>query len=241
MNYKVHMSYDGSQFYGFQRQVEERTIQAELEKVLSLIFKEEVTIHGSGRTDAGVHAHDQVFSFSSPIVISEEKLSYALNRLTPRDILIKEVHHVSEDFHARFSAKGKSYLYKLSKKDDLFKRNYRWYIKEELDVLAMRKAASFLIGEHDFFSFSNRRKEEKSTIRTIEEIEIREVGEEIHLYFKGNGFLYKMVRILTMYLLQVGLGRIHPEKTETILNSHSRVYTREVAPPEGLYLWEVYY
>lgn len=241
MNYCVRMSYDGRCYHGFQRQQEERTIQHELEKVLSLIFKEPISIAASGRTDAEVHALDQVFSFKSEATIQPQRLCYALNRLLPSDLLIKEVHEVEESFHARFSATKKCYLYRISKVDDVFKRPYQWYIKEELDLNRMREAAAYFIGEHDFFSFSNRRKLEKSTIRTIYSVEIKETEKGINIYIKGDGFLYKMVRIMVHYLVEVGKGTFDPALTKGLLLQHSREYTRHVAPPQGLYLYEVIY
>ncbi len=241
MNYRVIIAYDGSNFFGFQRQKDCRTVQGELEKVLSIVFKQEININASGRTDRGVHALGQVINFHSDISIEVNQLKYALNRLIPEDISVLDIFMADDDFHARFSAKNKKYRYIISTEDHLFKRRYKFYVEKDLDIELMKKAASQLIGEHDFYSFSNNRKTDTSTIREVKSIEIYREGKDIYIDITANSFLYNMVRVIVMYLINIALGKIDYNKTSYLLENHTRELTRFKAPASGLYLVKVYY
>ncbi len=241
MNYKLELAYDGSAFFGYQRQNDARTVQGEIEKVLTIICKEEIRVASSGRTDRGVHALKQVINFQSEVDIAPNKLKYALNRMLPDDISVLDANIVDGSFHARFSAKKKKYRYIITTEDDLFKRKYKYYIREELDIELMKKESAYLIGEHDFFSFSNKRSTDKNTIRAIYDIDIYKNNEDIYIDITANSFLYNMVRIIVMYLINIALGKVERGKTNYLLNNKSRVLTKEKAPASGLYLIDVYY
>ncbi|WP_459130059.1 tRNA pseudouridine(38-40) synthase TruA [Guggenheimella bovis] len=239
--FKLILGYDGRGFFGSQRQLSDRTVQSVLEDTLSMLFKEEVKVQLASRTDRGVHAIYQVASVTLGNAIPPEKLTYALNRALPMDLKVFSTEVVEDSFHPRFDAKRKVYEYTILFKDDLFKRPYAWIIEEPLDVKAMRNASKSLVGTHDFFSFSNRRKGEGSTIRTIYSIDLKEVDGGLVIRYEADGFLYKMVRILTHFLVEVGKGNVESEMVETILKEHSRRLTRKVAPAEGLLLKEIHY
>ncbi len=241
MNYKVEIAYDGSAFYGFQRQKEARTVQGEIEKVLRIIFQTETLISASGRTDRGVHALKQVINFHSIISIDCSKLKYALNRLLPDDISVLDVSIASDSFHARFSAKRKKYRYIITTEDDLFARKYKYFVSKELNIGLMREEAQYFIGEHDFFSFSNKRNTDKHTIREIYDISISQSNKDIYIDITANAFLYNMVRVIVMYLMNVARGRVESGHTRYLLNNKSRKLTKEKAPATGLYLLDVYY
>lgn len=238
-NYLMHIAYDGRDFSGYQVQENARTVQGELEKVLCFIFKCRVQTKASGRTDAGVHALDQVVSFRAPALMELPQMIYVLGRLLPQDIKVQSI--VFSDLHPRFDAVAKTYRYRCSYDDDLFLRPYALIVKNKLDLEGMRRAAAYLIGNHDFFNFSNRRTGEGSTCRNLYRLQITEDDKGFWVEFTGDGFLYKMVRVLMAYLLKVGQGVIDPEKTPEIILKKDRRDTREVAPPQGLFLDKVFY
>ncbi|RDI38976.1 tRNA pseudouridine(38-40) synthase TruA [Falsibacillus pallidus] len=243
--YKCIIAYDGTNFSGYQIQPEGRTVQGELEKALGKLHKQQaVKVTGSGRTDAGVHAKGQVIHFDSPLNIPEDRWVKALNSMLPDDAGILSVEKASPDFHARFSAVGKEYRYKISlgRTKDPFNRNYVCPFPFALDWKAMEEAASHLIGTHDFTSFCSAKSEVEDKVRTIHSIKLFESGEdEITFQFIGNGFLYNMVRILTGTILEAGSGKINPNDLPKILNSKNRDMAGKTAPAKGLYLWKVFY
>lgn len=241
MKIRLDIAYDGRNFYGSQRQKNHRTVQGEVEQVLGILYQTPISLQFSGRTDGGVHALKQVGHFSPTLEIPLDRLHYALSSLLPSDIQLLEVAEGEDSFHARFSAKEKTYRYVLTTKDDVFTRPYRTLIKKALDFSRIDVAIGQLVGEHDFYSFSNRRAGETSTIRNLREISYREDGDTIIFTFRGDGFLYKMVRILMQYLIHVGQSKLEPEKTGEILLARSREFTRQVAPPQGLYLVDIDY
>lgn len=238
-NYLMRIAYDGRDFYGYQYQVDRRTVQGEIEEVLEYIFKESIPSKASGRTDAGVHALDQVVGFRGPELMELSRLNYVFNRLLPQDIKVNKIYYA--DLHPRFDALGKTYLYKCSYEDELFLRPYSLIMKNKLDLAAMKKAAHYLQGQHDFYNFSNRRPGEGSTLRYLYEIKIKEEDKGFSVEFTGEGFLYKMVRIIMAYLIKVGQGKIDPRKTPEIMGQRDRKYTRSVAPAQGLFLKRVFY
>lgn len=246
MNYRLEIQYDGTKYRGWQRQSgTDRTIQGKIENVLSKMTGEEICIDGAGRTDAGVHAIAQVANVHIPDekAPEEEKLKQYLNEYLPGDIRILRVRRAGERFHSRLNATGKMYRYHMIKNDsdDVFLRNYAWKISRPLDIEAMRKAASYLEGKKDFRSFCARPSKKKSTVRTLESIQIEETDTQIKLTFRGNGFLHHMVRILTGTLVEVGEGKRKPEEMLSILEKRERRYAGETAPARGLFLVEIYY
>lgn len=246
MNYRLEIQYDGTKYRGWQRQSgTDRTIQGKIENVLSKMLGQEISIDGAGRTDAGVHAVAQVANVHIPEdkAPEEGKLKEYLNEYLPEDIRILRVSKAGERFHSRLNAVGKRYRYHIIKydSDHVFLRNYAWKIKEPLDIEAMRTAASYLEGKKDFRSFCARPSKKKSTVRTLEYIQIEETETEIQLTFQGNGFLYHMVRILTGTLVEVGTGKRKPEEMLSILEKKERKYAGETAPAKGLFLMKVFY
>ena len=203
---KCTVAYDGSPFAGYQVQPGKRTVQLEIEKALSAIHKgDQVKITASGRTDAGVHAKGQVFHFDTVLSIPQEKWPTVLNSKLPPEIVVTSAEEVEEGFHARFSAVKKEYRYSVyqTKTADPFKRDFALHYPFPLNIEEMRRAAEFLIGEHDFTSFCSAKTEVEDKVRTIHSIEIEASEEEITFSYIGNGFLYNMVRILSE------IGRAH--------------------------------
>ena len=222
-----------------------REIQGKLEAILFKWTGEEIEIHGSGRTDAGVHARSQVANFhvDSKVCGSAEEAKQYLNRYLPEDIRVLEAEEAAERFHSRLNAVRKTYAYfvETADKKDVFGRKYIYGLGQPLDVAAMRRAAAYLIGEHDFKSFCSNKKMKKSSVRRLDSIEIIEHGSRIQFCYTGNGFLYNMVRILTGTLIEVGLGKRKPEEMKMILEAMNREMAGMTAPPEGLFLMNVEY
>lgn len=242
--YKCIISYDGSGFSGYQVQPNKRTVQSVLEAVLAKMHKgEEIKVAASGRTDAGVHAKGQVIHFDSPLPIAENKWEMALNSMLPEDISVLSVKKASESFHARFDAVGKEYHYLLllSSKRDPFQRKFAYQYPYKLNFDAMREASNFFLGTHDFTSFCSAKTEVEDKVRTIETIDFILEGNFLTIRFVGNGFLYNMVRILVGTLLEVGSGDRKPEDIPAILGNKDRRFAGKTAPPQGLYLWQVFY
>ena len=244
MNYKLTLQYDGSRYDGWQRQGNTaNTIQGKLEAVLSRLAQDPVEVHGSGRTDAGVHALGQVASVQLPGEPAPQEVMDYLNRYLPEDIAAVAVEPAPPRFHARLSAKGKRYRYqlRLGRVPDVFRRKYQYRVEEPLDLAAMERAAALLTGRHDFRSFCADRRFKKSTVRTLRSIELDPRGADLDLVFRGDGFLYHMVRILTGTLLEVGLGRRAAEDIPAILAAGDRSAAGFTAPAQGLVLVEVAY
>lgn len=253
-NFKIVLQYEGTRYRGWQRQVStENTIQGKLEALLSKMTGQKIEIIASGRTDAGVHALGQVANFHADTQMSPEEILDYMNFYLPEDVAVISVKEVSERFHSRLNVKGKSYCYRVIQTElpHIFDRKYAHLVKEELDVAAMEKAAQFLVGTHDFKAFTSSKKGKKSTVRTIEKIEIKKtvsasmsmqnVQDEIRFVYSGNGFLYHMVRIMTGTLLEVGTHKRRPEEVAEILESGLRENAGELVPAKGLILMEVRY
>lgn len=243
-NFKLVLQYDGSRYLGWQWLPKtDRTVQGRLELALSRLLDEPIAVSGSGRTDAGVHALGQVASFHSRTALSCEQILHDLRQVLPEDIGVLSLEEMPEVFHARLHAKKKTYQYRVWNSDNpcVFERKYVYVLPRTLNVDAMRKAASCLVGTHDFRSFCAKKSDKKSTVRTVESIEIWREGEELRLRFTGNGFLYQMVRILTGTLLEVGMGRRTPEEMPALLEAKERAQAGFTAPAKGLCLMEVCY
>lgn len=249
-NYCILLQYEGTRYQGWQKQEStDNTIQGKLEALLSKMAGEPIAVHGSGRTDAGVHAKGQVANFHMETSLTPTQLMEKMNFYLPEDIAVISIAEVDERFHSRLHAKGKTYCYRVinSPLPHLFERKYAVQIEEQLDVPAMRIAALQLIGTHDFKAFTSLKKSKKSTVRTIEEIRIDERethpqgGKEILFTFRGDGFLYHMVRIITGTLLEVGLHKRDAESIAGVLAGGKREQAGELAPAKGLTLMEARY
>ncbi|QOR66801.1 tRNA pseudouridine(38-40) synthase TruA [Cytobacillus suaedae] len=241
---KCIISYDGSNFSGYQIQPNARTVQLELEKTLQKMHKGDILkVFASGRTDATVHAVGQVIHYDSPLNLSEQSWKKALNSLLPDDIQVLEVNKVNSEFHARFDVVKKEYRYKvlLTPDRDVFKRNFSYHFPYPLDLNLIKEAMDFLKGTHDFTSFCSAKTEVDDKIRTIYEIDCILQADELIFRFVGNGFLYNMVRILVGTLLDVGQKKIHPTEINAILEQKNRAFAGKTVPGHGLYLWEVHY
>lgn len=243
-NYKMVLSYDGTRYDGWQKQGNTaNTIQGKLEALLSRLTGEAVEIHGSGRTDAGVHAMGQVASFQLERQWDCARLQEACNQYLPKDMAVCSIAEAKPRFHARLNAVEKTYQYRIHTGHvrNVFERNYVYEYGSSLNTVAMRAAADLLIGTHDFQSFCSTKRSKKSTVRELYEIRMTEAAEEIILTFRGNGFLYNMVRILTGTLIEVGEGKRAPETMPAILAAKDRAAAGFTAPAEGLMLMAVGY
>lgn len=238
--FKMTFAYDGSAFLGSQKQLKGRTVEEEINKALFKIHKKEVIIYTSGRTDKGVHALNQVAHFDSFLDMDNKKFLTALNNLMPTDIIIKEIVKVDSTFHARHMAKKKEYVYVLTKKHDLFLRNYKSFIKGTLDVNIMIKAIKSFVGTHDFFAFSVFVKD-KPTVKTIYEAKIEEKDDDIIITFIGDNFLRQMIRRMVGTLVEIGLGRKDEKIIEEIFLTNDKSLTGRTIEPNGLYLKKVLY
>ena len=243
LNYKMTVQYDGTRYSGWQRQGNtENTIQGRLEKVLSRLLAEAVAISGSGRTDAGVHALGQVANFRTEQRLNCGDFLLQVNEALPGDLAVTALSAASPRFHARLSAKEKVYRYTIwnSPIPNVLERRYVYQLAEPLNISTMEDTAQLLLGTHDFKGFSTGRTK-KSTVRTIKSVEIRTDGPRVELIFRGNGFLYNMVRILTGTLIESGLGQRAPESVNRVFDTLDRQEAGFTAPPQGLCFMEVIY
>lgn len=241
--YKCVVGYDGSRYKGWQRlKATDQTIQGKIEAVLTKLFKVPIEIQGSGRTDAGAHADQQVFSFFVQDAIETEVLRKQMNRYLPEDIVIKEVVMMNRPFHARYEAKEKTYLYRVWKAayPPLFERALVSSSDLPLDIESMRAAAEHFLGEKDFRGFCTD-KTKKSTYRKIKRIDVVETENEVQFYFTGDGFLYNMVRIMVGTLLEIGEKKRPVSSIEDVFLSKNREDAGPTAPAQGLILVDVKY
>ena len=236
------IEYDGTNYKGWQKQPDVISVQEKIEQILYKVTKEKIEIFGSGRTDAKVHALGQTANFNTNCTIPAEKIATVLNTYLPDDIAIKESKEVSEDFHARYCAKGKTYKYRIlnSPTKKPLEHNYSYHVKPELDLELMEYEAEFLIGKHDFKAFSNTGSSQKTSIRTIDNIKFSRIGDIIEIEFVGSGFLYNMVRIIVGTLVEIGKksNRYH---IQSALETRERSFAGPTAPPQGLFLKKVSY
>ena len=237
MRYLASISYDGSHFYGFQRLNNGLGVQNELERVLSIIAKERVRVHGSGRTDRGVHAYMQCIHFDLDIDISLDKLKYVMNRLLNSYVVVNNLQVVRNNFHARHDVYEKTYLYKVYVGEkNPFLSDYAYMTRVNFDLEKMQEAAKYFEGEHDFKAFKASGTSSKSSVRIIYKAEVYQKEDKIWSELTGNGFLYNMVRIIAGTLVDVGTGKIKPEDIEKIIESKDRTNAGKTLPPQGLYL-----
>ncbi|MFA5383730.1 MAG: tRNA pseudouridine(38-40) synthase TruA [Eubacteriales bacterium] len=245
-NIKLTVAYDGTNYHGFQKQYSTGllTIQEVLENALSRLAECEIKVTGAARTDAGVHARGQVINFdASNWSIPADRVALALNGMLPRDIVIMNSEQVDPDFHARYGALSKTYFYILYNyhKPSPFWRLYSYFMPRYLDIPAMKSAAKMLEGENDFTAFQASGSVVKSTVRTLFKTDVRKKGKLVYLTFKGNGFLYNMVRIMVGTLLEIGQRKRLPEDIEQILALRNREMAGFTAPACGLCLKLVEY
>lgn len=243
-NYKIIIQYDGTRYKGWQVQKStEMTIQGKLQSILKEMTGKEIEVIGSGRTDAGVHAIGQVANFHMPDHFKAEKIIEYLNHYLPMDIAVIDIEEVDERFHARFNAIEKTYMYRIhtSTIPNVFERKYVYNYTENLNIEAMKEAAKFFLGTHDYRAFCGNKKMKKSTIRTVIAIDIEETDSEIQISYTGDGFLQQMIRIMTGTLIEVGNGTKQPEEIEKILENRERQNAGYTVPADGLVLKTVKY
>ena len=245
-NLKVYISYNGSQYHGFQRQENAVCIQEIVENTIGRLLKNEPpVIYGCSRTDAGVHARRFCFNVKLESNIPCLGFVKGMNALLPDDIAVLSCEEADMDFHARFCTKAKEYVYLINNKPerDVFFRKLAYHYPYPLDIDKMRTAAKLFVGEHDFAAFcrAEGKKRVKSTVRTVYSLSLAENGGIVEIKIKGNGFLYNMVRIISGTLIYVSEGKRSFSDIEAALNSGNRELAGMTLPPEGLYLNEVYY
>lgn len=243
MRIRLTVEYDGTNYSGWQRQKNGYSVQQALEDAFEKASGQRAAITGAGRTDAGVHALAQVAHFDTDCTIPPDKISYAMNTFLPPDIRVKSSERTDENFHARFDAKGKTYRYTIYRAvhPSAIYRNLSWHIRSDLNVPAMREAAKYLNGEHDFAAFCAAGSEVKDTVRRILSITLTQAEPFLYIDVRGDGFLYHMVRIIAGTLADVGLGRIPPVRVKEILDGRDRNAASPTAPAQGLTMVEVYY
>jgi len=242
-NIRLVIEYDGKDFNGWQKQNDKLNIQGEIERAIEIITGEKVELIASGRTDAGVHALNQIANFKIDKNINIEKLPYALNSQLKKSVRIKTAELVDNEFHSRYHAKKKTYRYVInnSSQGSSIYRNLEYNFPLHLDEKLMQEAIEYFIGEHDFKAFKASGGSTKSSVRTIYNASVRREGERIYIELTGNGFLYNMVRIIAGTLLDVGLGKIKPEEVKEIIESKDRSRAGKTLPPNGLFLVNVDY
>lgn len=241
---KLTVAYDGTNYCGWQIQPNGITIEEVLNKKISKLTGEEITVIGASRTDSGVHALGNVAVFDTMSTIPPERMAYALNQRLPEDIVIVKSEEVPSDWHPRYQDHiTKTYEYHIYNGDvpNPMKRLTSTFVSFPLDAARMRKGAEYLIGEHDFVSFCNVRTNVEDTVRTVDDIQIVQTGRDITIRIAGNGFLYNMVRIIAGTLIRVGRGFYEPSKVKEILEARERTEAGVTAPPHGLVLVSIEY
>ncbi|SFR81174.1 tRNA pseudouridine(38-40) synthase TruA [Anaeromicropila populeti] len=243
-NIRICLEYDGTRYDGWQKQENtDMTIQGKLEVLLKKMTGENIEIHGSGRTDAGVHAFGQIANFHTSTKMSVDEIMNYMNEYLPKDIAVVNVSEEAPRFHSRLNARKKIYCYRIwnSKVSNVFQHRFLYQLAEELDLEKMREAAEIMTGTHDFKGFCSNKRMKKSSVRTIEKISIEKIENEIQIRFTGDGFLYHMVRILTGTLIEIGMGKRKIETVLEIFEKKDRQLAGYTAPPNGLVLEKVEY
>lgn len=242
----MRVAYDGTDFCGWQRQPEKRTVEGVLNAALSHLLKEETEVIGASRTDSGVHAYGNIAVFDTESRIPPEKIAYAVNRVLPKDVRVMESVEVELDFHPRHIKTRKTYEYIITEREIPLptERMYSYPLHGHLDLEKMRKAADALVGTHDFTSFCSVGTPIEDKVRTIYTVDINEKnlpggGRELVIHVEGNGFLYNMVRIIAGTLVFIGFGRMEPEEIKTIIAAKDRQKAGPTAPPQGLFLVKI--
>jgi tRNA pseudouridine38-40 synthase len=243
-NIKLILAYEGTRYHGWQRQSRDLTLQGLVEEKLKIMLGDTVTLHASGRTDAGVHALNQVCHFHTPSELGPEEIRRGLNAMLPDDLFVKRAAYVPHDFHARYSALGKTYEYRILNREepDVFQRNHVWHVRLPLDLEPMAACLRLLEGPHDFSAFQSTGSQARDPVRTMRRAELRGPEEDlVRLTFEADGFLRHMVRNMVGSLVDVGLGKTRVEGFKEILASRDRRSAGFKAPARGLYLVSVQY
>jgi tRNA pseudouridine38-40 synthase len=243
-NIKLLIEYDGGRYNGWQRQTSiKSTVQGRIEYILERMTGEKIELHGAGRTDTGVHALGQAANFHTRSLMELSDMEENLQKYLPEDINLLNIQEMPERFHCRLNAKGKKYLYRIWNHPvkNIFNRNYCYHVKKPLNIEKMRQAAHLFIGTKDFRSFTAFKSKDKSTVRTISRIEIVEDGPEISIEFTGDGFLHRMVRVITGTIIEAGLEEISLPDIGEMFVQEKRSAAGFTAPPHGLFLVEVIY
>lgn len=247
-NIKLTIEYDGTNYHGWQTQVNAKAIHDVVSDVINELTGEKIKLIGSSRTDTGVHAFSQVANFKTASTIPPEKFSNAINTLLPKDIIVRESEEVDTKFHSRYSAQAKKYKYVIHNAPvkSAILRNRAFNITKPLNFKEMKKATEFFKGQHDFSAFKSTGGKTKTSVRTIFDIELNRIGHEsndclIELEITGDGFLYNMVRIIAGTLVEVGMGKIKSNEISDIILSKDRKRAGKTLPAQGLYLVEIYY
>ena len=242
--FKLIIEYDGSDFHGWQRQKEDRTVQETIEQALAVMTREKVTVIGSGRTDAGVHALGQVAGFKTRSRLDASVFLSGLNSLLPGDVVVRGCKQMSDTFHARFDVMSKRYRYHILNRPiaPAIGRQFVWHIRKPLDTVAMTDAAIVMLGTHDFKAFEGTGSPREHSIRTVTDSTVKETGGGNLTYdIEANGFLRFMVRNIVGTLVDVGVGKIDKQDVQAILQSKDRSRAGATAPPQGLFLMNVLY
>lgn len=242
-NIKLIVEYDGTNYCGWQRQKNGKTIQETIENAIVEVTGEDVKLIGSSRTDAGVHAKMYVCNFSTSSTIPPDKIGIVISHKLPEDIVILKSEEVDSTFHSRYSSKGKMYSYTILNRNEraAIGRNYAYQYGRNIDIEAMKKAAVYFLGKHDFSAFKSTGSSVKDNIRTITEVRVEKDGDYIKIYVSGDGFLYNMVRIMVGTLLEVGEKKVNPEYVREIIESKDRKKAGKVVPAKGLCLEKVFF
>lgn len=243
-NYKIIVQYDGSKYKGWQKlRDNDLTIQGKIEAVLTKMAGEEIQVIGCGKTDAGVHAQNYVANFHTNSKMSPKLILNHLYEFLPEDIVVKSVEEVHDRFHSQHNAKSKTFVYSITKGRfrNVFNRKYSFHSEEKLDLSQMRSAAEYLVGTFDYQSFTSLKEGSRSTIRTINSLEIIENGIVIEIVMNGDDFLLHMARLIVGILLEVGKNKIKPAEVQKILNDKKRTEAVTMAQPKGLCLQDVQY
>jgi tRNA pseudouridine38-40 synthase len=242
-NILLKLMFDGTNYHGFQIQPQYDSVAGKLKEALEKITGEEIATIGSSRTDAGVHANGFYVSFKTDYDAPNDKFIYSINSLLPDDIKVVELKKVPEDFHARYSAVGKEYVYLIynAPVPNPFYRNTALFYRKPIDVERLQKAANAFVGTHDFTAFSTDNGDKRDPVKTIYSFKVEKEGDMVKLVVRGNGFLYHMVRSMVGTLIFVNDGKIDPEDIKTILAEKKRGRAGKTAAAKGLYLNQVFY
>lgn len=241
---KLTIQYEGTDYFGWQMQARHLSVQQVLQEAAAIVCNHPITLHGSGRTDTGVHALGQVAHFKTTTRIDMAQLRKGLNSLLPADVVVRSAVEAPPDFHARFDATARTYWYFILNTDvpDVFYRRYAWHVRKPLDCDAMRAAAAVLVGMHDYSSFQAREREDVCTVREVKRVKLKRVGRDLLLFeIQATSFLRHMVRGIVGTLVEIGLGKLAAEEMHTILLARNRAHAGPTAPAHGLFFKEVRY
>ncbi|MFA7362203.1 MAG: tRNA pseudouridine(38-40) synthase TruA [Candidatus Kapaibacterium sp.] len=247
MKFKIYLEYNGTNYAGWQQQKNAKTVQGSLIDAVRTIFSKSkgesrfIDLQGSGRTDRGVHAREQVAHLECETMLGPEIIKMKLNDVLPSDINILEVEKTHNRFHARHSAEARQYVYVISKRRTAFEKRYVWWVKDKLNAGKMSVASKLFIGMHDYRSFCEKSEDDKSTKVKVEDVSVTEDADKIYIRIKSSHFLWKMVRRLVGVLVEVGRGNMNDDDITRYLQNYTDELAKYTAPPSGLFLEKVYY